>query len=221
MNTPGPYELPLFPLRTVLFPGMPLPLHIFEERYKALVGECLRNHTPFGVVLIKAGAEVDAPAKPHLVGTSTRITNVERLSEGRLNIETVGQDRFRILELREHRPYLSALVENYPMSDSDSSLALKAARHLRPWVSRYMTLLAKAAETPFDPDRLPADPLALAYLAAIVLQSPVNTKQALLTLPSTVDLLDHERNLYRSEIVLLNALLTQIPEDDHSPFSAN
>ena len=221
MNATGSYELPLFPLRTVLFPGMPLPLHIFEERYKALIGECLRNHGPFGVVLIKAGVEVGAPAEPHFVGTSTRITNIERLPEGRLNIETVGQERLRILELRDHKPYLSALVENYPMIDSDTAPALQRARRLRPWVSRYMTLLARAAETPFDTDRLPADPLALAYLAAIVLQSPVNTKQTLLALPSTVDLLDHERAIYRSEIVLLNALLTQIPDDDHSPFSTN
>ncbi len=221
MNANGPYELPLFPLRTVLFPGMPLPLHIFEGRYKALIGECVRNHAPFGVVLIKAGTEVGAPAEPYRIGTSTRITNVERLPEGRFNIETVGQERFRIIELRDQRPYPSALVENYPMADTDSIPALKAARRLRPWVSRYMTLLAKAAETPFDPDRLPADPLALAYLAAIVLQSPVNTKQTLLTLPNTVGLLDHERALYRSEIVLLNTILTQIPDDDLSPFSAN
>lgn len=221
MNSAGPYELPLFPLRTVLFPGMPLPLHIFEERYKALVGECLRDRAPFGVVLIKSGAEVGTPAEPHRVGTSTRITGVERLSEGRFNIETVGQERFRILELRQHQPYLLALVENYPMADSGALRALAAANHLRPWVSRYMTLLAKAADTPFDPARLPADPLALAYLAAIVLQTPVNTKQTLLALPSTVELLEHERALYRSEIVLLNTLLTQIPEDEGAPFSTN
>ena len=220
MNRPQPYELSLFPLNTVLFPGMPLPLHIFEERYRLLVNECLRDHTAFGVVLIKSGPEVGALAEPHSIGTSTRIVSVERLPEGRFNIETVGEDRFRILELRHHRPYLSGIVESYPMSDADSPTALTLAGRLRRWVGRYMTMLAKAADTPFDFNRLPNDPLALAYLAAIVLQTPNGAKQSLLSLPSLVELLERERKIYRNEIVILQTLLNHIPADD-LPFSTN
>ena len=220
MNRSQPYELPLFPLNTVLFPGMPLPLHIFEERYKLLVEACLRDHRPFGVALIKSGHEVGAPAKPYPVGTTTRIVSVERLPEGRLNIETVGENRFRILEFHPAQPYLSALVEDYPMIDADMPTLPALAARLRPWVSQYMTLLAQAAETPFDSNRLPTEPLALAYLAAIVLQIPNRAKQILLSLPSLINLLERERQIYRNEIVILNTLLQRIPTED-SPFSSN
>jgi Lon protease-like protein len=216
----SPQLLPLFPLNTVLFPGMPLPLHIFEERYKSMISECLRDHTPFGVVLIKSGAEVGPDSVPCSVGVTARITAVERLAEGRLDLETVGEDRFRILELRHHRPYLMGLVENFPMSDADSPAAPALADRLRPWVAQYMTLLARAADTAFDPARLPTEPLALAYLAAIVLQMPVRAKQTLLALPSLIELLNHERHIYRNEIVILKTLLNHIPAEDR-PFSAN
>ena len=62
------YELPLFPLNVVLFPGMPLPLHIFEERYKAMVADCIRDNRPFGVVLVEGSADDGAPAQPVAVG---------------------------------------------------------------------------------------------------------------------------------------------------------
>ena len=221
MKRPPVYELPLFPLNTVLFPGMPLPLHIFEERYKLLVNDCSRDHKPFGVVLIKAGIEVGATAEPHPVGTTTLITGLERLPEGRFNIETVGQDRFRILELRTDKPYLTALVEDFPITNPDTVATRAAADQLRPWVSRYMSLLARAAETPFDAARLPSEPLALAYLAAIVLQTPPASKQILLTLPSATELLQEERKLYRSELALLDTLLTQIPSEWDTSFSPN
>ena len=214
------YPLPLFPLNVVLFPGMPLPLYIFEERYKLLINDCLRDHKPFGVTLIKSGAEVGSPAEPHLIGTTARVVSLERLAEGQLNIEAIGEDRFRILELRHDRPYLSALVENFPMSAADSPLILTRATRLRPWVTQYMTLLAQAAETPFEANRLPAEPLALAYLAAIVLQTPLAAKQSLLTVPSLSDLLERERQIYRNEIVILKTLLQHIPTED-LPFSSN
>jgi len=221
MKRPPVYELPLFPLNTVLFPGMPLPLHIFEERYKRLVNDCTRDHKPFGVVLIKTGVEVGMPAEPYPIGTTTLITGVERLPEGRFNIETVGQDRFRILELRDHTPYLSALVEDFPITNPDTTATRAAAAQLRPWVSRYMSLLARAAETPFDAARLPSEPLALAYLAAIVLQTPPLAKQSLLDLPSATELLQAEHKLYRSELALLDTLLTQLPGEWDTSFSPN
>lgn len=185
-----------------------------------MVNDCLRDHKPFGVVLIKSGSEVGSPAEPYAIGTSARIVSLERLAEGRLNIETVGEDRFRILQMRHDRPYLSALVENYPMTDADSPKIPELASRLRPWVTQYMALLAQAAETPFEASRLPAEPLALAYLAAIVLQTPMPAKQSLLTLPSLTDLLERERQIYRNEIVILKTLLQHIPAEDLH-FSSN
>ena len=90
-------ELPLFPLNVVLFPGMQLPLHIFEERYKAMIGDCLEREEPFGILLIKEGPEVGGPAEPFLVGTSARILRADHLEEGRMNILTRGDRRFQVV----------------------------------------------------------------------------------------------------------------------------
>ena len=102
----GLTTLPLFPLNLVLFPGMDLPLHIFEERYKNMIQECLHNDSPFGVVLIKEGLEVGEPAEPERIGTSTRILRSEVLDQGRLNIMTKGDRRFEIEEITQRVPHV-------------------------------------------------------------------------------------------------------------------
>lgn len=109
-------RLRLFPLRTVLFPGMDLQLQVFEERYRALVAECLEAGEPFGVVLIKEGAEVGGAAVPHTVGCTARIARVAPIRDGRLSLNAVGARRFRIQRLHEDRAYLSADVE-YPVDE--------------------------------------------------------------------------------------------------------
>ena len=104
-------ELRLFPLRTVLFPGMPIPLNVFEPRYLQLVQECMEQEEPFGIALIREGPEVGGPADPHGVGTTARI---EQIAQGMLNTIQLlgrGERRFRILELHHDRPYLWADAE--------------------------------------------------------------------------------------------------------------
>ena len=86
-------ELPLFPLNVVLFPGMSLPLHIFEERYKAMIGACSEHDTPFGVLLIKEGQEVGDPAEPFQVGTTARITEVQQLEDGRMIMKDMAHKK--------------------------------------------------------------------------------------------------------------------------------
>src|SRR5712691_1797622 len=89
--------LPLFPLeQVVLFPGMSLPLHIFEERYKVMIGACQVTDQVFGVLLIKSGSEVGAPAQPERVGCPARMLRVDRLLDGRMTILTIGEQRFRL-----------------------------------------------------------------------------------------------------------------------------
>jgi Lon protease-like protein len=105
-------ELPLFPLHTVLCPGIALPLHIFEERYRLLIGQCLDRETPFGVVLIRKGREVGAVPQVAQVGTTAVIRQAARYPDGRLDIVTVGETRFRIHSSDTDRePYLVADVE--------------------------------------------------------------------------------------------------------------
>jgi Lon protease-like protein len=93
-------DLPLFPLGTVLFPGGLLPLRVFEQRYLAMAKACLRDGTPFGVCLIREGAEVGAPATPEPVGCTARIAQWDMQQLGLLQIVAHGEQRFRILERR-------------------------------------------------------------------------------------------------------------------------
>ena len=106
----GLVQLPLFPLNLVLFPGMDLPLHIFEERYKNMIGDCLNQNVPFGVVLIKEGTEVGDPAAPERIGTSARILRSELLDQGRMNIMTKGERRFEIEEIIQRAPHVVGRV---------------------------------------------------------------------------------------------------------------
>lgn len=92
--------LPLFPLKTVLFPGGVLPLKVFETRYIDMVRDCMKNNAPFGVVLIKSGQEVGTAAEPETVGTLARIMQWDMPSLGVMLLHTQGEERFRILHAR-------------------------------------------------------------------------------------------------------------------------
>ena len=99
-------QLPLIPMNVVLFPGNILPLHIFESRYKLMVEFCVEQESCFGVVLIKKGKEVGGMSIPYLVGTSVQIIETDYQEDGRINLITLGQHRFEILDLVYDRPYL-------------------------------------------------------------------------------------------------------------------
>src|SRR5246127_3126755 len=107
--------LPLFPLGTVLFPGLLLPLHIFEDRYRQLVRDLLDGPEPrrFGVIAIRKGREtgIDGVSALYEVGCAALLRRVERDEDGRFDIITAGTDRFRLRELDESRPYLRAEVD--------------------------------------------------------------------------------------------------------------
>jgi hypothetical protein len=92
--------VPLFPLKTVLFPGGILPLKVFETRYIDMVRECMKREAPFGVVLIKSGQEVGAPADPEAVGCFAHISQWDMPSLGVMMLRTEGGKRFRIIETR-------------------------------------------------------------------------------------------------------------------------
>ena len=103
-------RLGLFPLPLVLVPTERVPLHIFEPRYRELIGECLDRGTEFGVLLAKPGDE------PHAVGTRASVAEVlRRLPDGRMHIAVEGGERFRLLELHDDRAFLEGTVE--PVTD--------------------------------------------------------------------------------------------------------
>ncbi len=194
---------------------MTLPLHIFEPRYREMINLCLDDGLPFGVVLIRSGPEVGGDAQPHPVGTYGSISRVERLPDGRLNIEVVGQERFRVLDLHRDRAYLTGTLEKFPLRDADGPGAVHCARRLVPWITRYLKLLGDAAELALDQQAMPVRPAALAYLAAIIAQVPMAEKQLLLNCVTTEEMLERERALYRRELSLIRAMLTS-PQARHN-----
>ena len=218
--------LPLFPLNTVLFPGQVLPLHIFEPRYRKMINQCIDKDWPFGVALILAGEEAGAAAVPHEVGTTARVTQVERLDDGRLNIVSVGEMRFRIRTL-DVTPdgYLRADVTLWPWAPSDVDVSGSLSGHVRGRLRRYVALLAKASGIQIEANDLPDEATELACLTAIALQVDQLEKQDLLISPSIVALLDKEIDLLRREVRMLQVVLKSHgrPQGDDEPvvFSVN
>lgn len=213
-------EIPLFPLNTVLFPGMPLRLHIFEDRYKQMIATCRQSGGPFGVVLIRSGQEVGGLAEPYDIGCTAHITQVEMLTEGRMNLIAVGYERFQIQSLRRDQPYLIGSITSYPMVNPSPDQLHSVSRVLRGWVLHYLQLLSKTSDTAVDLQQLPTDPLKLAYLASYLLQIPAQQKQELLALQQAEELLAQLRLLYRREVTLLQVTL-QPHDDEESLFTRN
>ncbi len=216
-------ELPLFPLNTVLFPGMPLGLHIFEDRYKLMIGKCVQERQPFGVVLIRSGQEaLGSLAEPHPVGCIAYITQVERLEQGRMNIGAMGHERFRLFSLDDSQPYLVGQVERYPLREEDPTAITRAAQRLRPWVMRYLEVIIRDEEgdEKIDPEQVPDEPIPLAYVAATLLQIPPEQKQKLLGIEDAQSLLVALRGFYRWEVALVKAMLEPQGMDQGS-FSMN
>ena len=206
-------EMPLFPLKSVvLFPGMMLPLHIFEPRYREMINLCLKESSPFGVALIAEGKEVGAAAKPQLIGTAARIVRHDRMEDGRLNITAVGTQRFRILEIHHKHSYLTATVAHYPVVNGATRMAADWAARLRPQVLQYVHLLAKASNNNLNLDRLPEDPLTLACLVAIAMQIKAEDKQKLLDLAGVPEMLAMESRLLSRETQLLQFTIDTQPE---------
>ena len=109
--------IPLFPLGLVLLPQMPLPLHIFEERYKLLIGECLDNNKEFGIVYFN-GTDIQA------IGCTASVQKVlKRYEDGRLDILTLGENRFEISAMYDHKPYLQAAVTLFDDELEDNTTA--------------------------------------------------------------------------------------------------
>lgn len=122
-------ELDLFPLSAVLVPGGSIRLHVFEERYKTMIGACIERDAPFGVVLDQAGNEVGDDLDPATVGTVARIVEVKKLSEGRLYIVARGLARFRVDRFVKTKPFWTARVSylEEPIGPVDAALRLRAA----------------------------------------------------------------------------------------------
>ncbi len=184
--------LPLFPLGSVLFPGGTLPLHIFEERYRLMIGECLTEERPFGVVLIRRGVEVGGSAEPYMVGTTARIKRAERHPDGRMDIVTVGAERFKAVTLEYSRPYPSADVVYSPRAEGAAGACDTAMALVRALFSEQFRLTLALGNQWSSGIDLPLQPVALADFVAGRLDADEHVKQKLLEIDAVQDCLETE-----------------------------
>lgn len=212
--------IPLFPLGTVLFPGVVLPLHIFEPRYRALVAHLLRrpdeDDREFGVVAIRRGTETGDHDDTSLydIGCSAQLRQVTSHPDGRYDVVAVGRRRFTVLDVdTESAPYLQASVDWLP--DQADPGDLRRAEALVPSVlaafRRYLRELAEVAgPDALSPeaaqDQLPDDPAVLSHLVAASASLTVADRQKLLAEPDAAHRLRGELGLLRRETSLVAAL---------------
>lgn len=187
-------ELPLFPLKElVLFPSRPLPLHIFEFRYRMMMNTILQSDRRFGVLMVD-------PIKGGIanVGCCAEIIHYQRYPDDRMKMLTLGQQRFRVLEYIREKPYYVGLVEwieDEPPSQDLRTIAAEVENLLQDVVR----LSAKLTEQPIElPDDLPELPLELSYWVACNLRSVPLEQQALLEIQDTAARLQREAEILTS-----------------------
>jgi Lon protease-like protein len=210
--------VPLFLLRTVLFPHMPLSLQVFEERYKQMLEDCLGAGKTFGVVAIREGQEVGGAATPCEVGTLARIVHVEKLEDGRINLIITGASRFRVVREVAGKPYLQAdidyLEEQEPPADGDLSRRVKRA------FESYVSGLRRVAPHIRSLPAIPDEDEVLGYLVAALVESPLESRQRLLEARTPEERMRMELQILRFEADLVNheVLPSAVPAE---AFSAN
>lgn len=219
-------RLPYFPLHQVLFPHLPLPLHVFEERYRAMAADLVDERSPHGgrfvVSMITEGPEVGGDAAAQAVGTICEVRNAERFPDGRWLLLVVGVARARLGAVDRSGPY--ALVEaeeiGEPAGDEAPALVAPVQRALDAYLATVKRFVARAASERNDteetrdvtatlddmlkPIHLPDDPVAASYAVAGVLQIELSRKQQLLELPDAAGRLRTELALLRREARLLD-----------------
>jgi uncharacterized protein len=218
--------MPLFPLGTVLFPGLVLPLHIFEERYRQLIRDLLDGPEPreFGVIAIRKGREtgVDGVSALHEIGCTARLRRVTQHDDGRFELVTVGAQRFRLLGLDHSRPYLRGAIEPLSEETGDAAAAALAVEAVQRTFREYLDALATRGAARINVPDLPDEPVLLSYLVAASMIVDLSDRQVLLAEPDAAARLAAARTLLARETRMLRTL-TSTPATDlrSSPYNPN
>lgn len=193
---PRSVGLPIFPLHTVLFPGATAALHIFEPRYREMVGRCLAHDETFGIALIAEGDEVGDPATPLRVGTEAGIIASRKHADGRYDIVVEGRRRFEMSAIDRSRSLMRADVRflEEPAGREAADLA-QAVAALFDGVVESMELAGQAI---VDETWKELDPVGLSYRVAAVLPASEGVKQELLECPDAASRLRKEAELLMS-----------------------
>lgn len=196
----GLYRIPIFPLHTVLFPGMLLTLRIFEPRYVEMLERCLADGEAFGVCLIRSGSEVGEAAEPFEVGTVCRIIEHTPAGDQQFLLKTVGAERFRIVRLYHDAAYLEADVEPMEDLDRDESGQLELLPLAREVSEKFFSLLESYFEDHAEDlatlaSDAPTEPLPLSFWVGALLPCAEPVRQDLLEAPRCRERLELERDL--------------------------
>ncbi len=219
-------RLPHFPLHTVLFPHLPLPLHLFEERYRAMATDLMATDSPYGgrlvVSMITNGPEVGGEATTQRVGTICEVHSAERFPDGRWLLLVVGVARASVRSIERSGAYAVAEVDviDDPAGADAIPLVPAVQRALDAYlatVKRFVARTASGGHSPQEspevrasldavlkPIQLPEDPVAASYAVGGVLQVELARKQQLLELPDAASRLRAELELLRREVRLLD-----------------
>jgi Lon protease-like protein len=193
----GVSELPLFPLPLVLFPGVPLPLHIFEERYRRMLADVRAGNNLFGLSYFDLNTATNTRPPVGHVGCAAEVVEAQLLPDGRSNILTVGLVRYRVSEYVETgEPYLVGRVEFFTDEREDEELLAGGARA----VAKLFTRIARAVRVLNDdraslPELPDAEPERLSFLVAAAMELDAEAKQSLLELRSGLERLERISNL--------------------------
>jgi len=200
---------------------MPLPLHIFEPRYRELVEVCLKTDRRFGVLLFRPALERTGRIEHYSIGTIAEIASAARLEDGRLNIVTMGFERFHISKVFEDRSYLHALVQilDEPIGLPENVLPLAADAYAL--TVRYVELLLKLDDQEGIAFELPTEPLELSYKIAALLQTAVEEKQLLLEAENVEVRLRAAIPYLQRELAILDRIFNLPPAEKERIFSLN
>lgn len=206
--------LPLFPLQdAVLFPGMVLPLHIFEPRYIGMVTACLAGDRRFGVTLLAAGAEVGGPAEPTDIGTTAVIQEYRQVAENRYLLLAIGESRFRIARHWVEGELLHGELETFTDAPSELELGPLCVT-LRQQATEHLELLSQTFGRPVPAPPLPDDAEPLSFLLSASLQADPVERQALLELTDTHERLQRLHDLLTEQTALLRERIAVQAEAD-------
>jgi len=218
--------LPLFPLGAVLYPGMLMPLHIFEDRYRQLIGDLLAGPEPrrFGVIAIRSGREtgIDGVQSLYDIGCTATLRRVDRLDDGRFDIVTVGAQRFRLLGIDETRPYLQGEVELLAAEPVDPAAAEPAVRAVQAAFRQYLDALTEWGGATVRLEELPDEPSLLSFIVAAAVVIDLPERQALLAESDTLRRLAAERALLSRETAMLRTTTSRpAPDLRNTPYNPN
>ena len=220
-------QLPIFPLNTVMFPGVRVPLHVFEDRYRALVHHLLtipdKSLRLFGIVAIREGYEVGQHGvhSVHRVGCVVQMTSVEPYEDGRFDIEVLGRRRLRLDGLDTSREFLVGDVETLPDSEKPLPAAVAEAQKTYATFEEYRRRLSQMRGGEVLDGDLPRDPELLSYSLAATCLLTLQERQALLEADSSFDRLVMLRLALREEMRAMRAIpslpATEVARTNWSP----